>query len=181
MELVLAQPIRRNPEPVGDPGIPTDLSELYDRYGTMVYQAAYRLLQSPEDAEDVLQDVFVKLPDVLRTFSGRGSFDGWIRQIAVRIALMKLRLRKRRAEVPFEIAASAVGDSSQAAGLTDWLTLEKAIAALPPKLRAVFVLKDVEGYSHDDIARMLELTPRASEVRLHRARKLLRKQLERSR
>ncbi len=181
MELVAAQSIERSFGPVGDPGIPTDLSKLYQRYGTTVYQAAYRLLQSPEDAEDVLQDVFVKLPDVLHTFAGRGSFEGWIRQIAVRIALMKLRLRKRRAEVPFEIAASAVHDGSAATSLADRLTLEQAIAALPPKLRAVYVLKDVEGYSHDDIARMLELTPRASEVRLHRARKLLRKRLERSR
>jgi RNA polymerase sigma-70 factor, ECF subfamily len=153
-------------------GQPDALADLYARYASVVHRAAYRLTASRADADDVLQDVFVGLPEALRHFGGRGSLEGWIRRVAVRAALMRMRGASRRREVPLEgTDAPAAGDPS--AGI-DRAVLERALSALPDALRVVFVLKEVEGYSHAEIGRLLGIREGASEVRLHRARKSLR-------
>lgn len=152
-------------------GSPDVLAELYGLYGDMVYRTGLRIVGSREEAADVLQDVFVGLPEALRSFEGRGSLEGWIRQVAVRTSLMRLRALGRRAEVPLDAVAerAAVSPSPIAR-----LTVDEALNRLPPSLRVVFVLKEIEGFEHAEIGRMLGITARASETRLHRARRVLR-------
>jgi RNA polymerase sigma-70 factor (ECF subfamily) len=152
------------------------LAVLYGRYAVAVYRIAYGLTQSRADAEDVVQDLFLGLPRALRSYRGEGSLEGWIRQIAVRTALMRLRSGKRRREDPLEAAPESSGSHSQPAPV-EHIALERALALLPESLRVVFVLKVVEGYEHEEIAELLAITPELSRVRLFRARRELRQLL----
>lgn len=156
------------------------LAELYREYGDAVYDAARRILRSESDAEDVAQDVFVGLPEAVGGFEGRGSFEGWIRKVAVRAALMRLR-RGRRLEGLDQGQSSDSGAARDHAGaVIDRIALERALGELSDPLRLVFVLKEVEGYSHRETARLLGITEGASEVRLFRARKKLRELMSES-
>ena len=161
-------------------GEPLSLAQLYERYGDTVYRIGYRLTGSAADAEDVLQDVYLGLSRALHTYAGRGSFEGWIRRIAVRTTLMKIRHRKRKAEVALSQLPASAAEASTEVSL-DRIELEDAVDALPKALRIVFVLRDVEGYTHIEIGKMLDIGTGASRVRLHRARKILRTYLEKSR
>jgi len=148
------------------------LAELYARHAPAVFTAALRLLGSREDAEDVLQDVFVGLPDALARYEERGAFGAWIRRVAVRASLMVLRRRARKGYEPLESAADVVAGSPEPERT---IAARRAIAALPDPLRVVFVLREVEGYSHAEIAELLGITRTASALRLHRAWKLVRR------
>ncbi len=160
-------------------GEPSAIAQLYERYGDTVYRIGYRLTGSPVDAEDVLQDVFLGLSRALQTYAGRGSLEGWIKRVAARTTLMKLRLRKRKAEVALEHLPPGPAEGSGMSP-TDRMELEDAVDSLPGALRTVFVLRDVEGYTHGEIGEMLGIGIGASRVRLHRARRILRKLLEES-
>ena len=160
-------------------GEPSSIAQLYERYGDMVYRIGYRLTGSPADAEDVLQDVYLGLPRALQTYAGRGSFEGWIRRVAVRTTLMKIRHRKRKAEVALSQLPSGAAELSTELS-SDRIELEDAVDALPDPLRTVFVLREVEGYTHIEIGKMLGVGTGTSRVRLHRARKILRTYLEKS-
>lgn len=155
---------------------PRALEEAYDRYGPMVYETAFRITGCPAEASDVVQEVFLRLTASVQTFSGRGSFTGWLRKVAVRAALMKCRARRRRAEVSLEHASMSL-TRRRAPAPVDSIALEQALATLSPPLRTVFLLKVVEGYSHDEIAESLGIKRGTSEVRLHRARQSLQQQL----
>jgi RNA polymerase sigma-70 factor (ECF subfamily) len=120
-----------------------------------------------------LHDLFVGLPEAIRKFEGRGSLEGWLKRVLVRLVLMRQRAQRRRREVAFDDqtpdrAASRATDESGT------LDLERVLAELPDDLRAVLVLRETEGYSHKEIGVMLGITPGASRVRLSRAIKLLR-------
>jgi RNA polymerase sigma-70 factor (ECF subfamily) len=157
-------------------GDPDAAAALYHRYAPSIHAAAYRLLGSAAEAEDVVHDVFVGLPRALRTFEGRGSLEGWLRQIATRSCLMRLRQRRSRGEVTLE--ASSASASTEPVAVVERLAIERALAALPDQLRVVVVLREVEGYTHDEIAALTGITAKNSMVRLYRARKLLRSLLE---
>jgi RNA polymerase sigma-70 factor, ECF subfamily len=145
------------------------LGALYDAHAAGVYRVALRLLGNVADAEDIVQDVFAGLPRALRSWRGEGSLDAWIRQVAARTALMRLRTQRRRREDPDDHRAVASGGGHP----VERIALERALEGLSPELRAVFVLKVVEGYSHDEIAALLDTTPAASRTRLARARRQL--------
>ncbi len=152
-------------------GDPEALREAYASYGVAVYRIALRLTGSTADADDVLQDVFVGLPEALRGYEVRVSFVGWLRRVAARTALMRMRRRERRREEHLTPEHEPPARSSDD---LDRLALERAIAALPASLRSVFVLKEIEGYPHAHIAELLGIGIGASEVRLHRAKQQLR-------
>jgi RNA polymerase sigma-70 factor (ECF subfamily) len=147
-------------------------AELFRRYAPLVHQVASRMLTAHGDADDVVQDVFLGLPRALRSYRGDGSLEGWIRRVAVRTCLMRLRSRTRRRE---EVLDHEVPGASHVAGsLIDRIALQRALDSLPEPHRVVFVLKTMEGYSHAEIAAMLEITEEASRARLGRARSKLR-------
>ena len=155
------------------------LGELFTQFGDLVYRTALRLTGSRPDAEDVTQELFLRLPVIVAGFAGDADgFPMWLRRVAVRQALTLLRTGRRRREVDVGAIATLVAPATSA---VDRLTINAALARLSMEQRQVFVLKEVEGYTHIDIADLLGITTSASEVRLHRARHALRELLRGSR
>lgn len=155
------------------------LGELFLGFGDDVFRSALRLTGSSADAEDVTQDVFVRLPSALGGFTGPSEMFGpWIRRVAVRQALMHLRSGRRRREVTVEGVANLFAATDDLVGR---LTIAAALQRLSDEHRVVFLLKEVEGYEHREIAELLEISVANSEVRLHRARRELRELLRGSR
>jgi RNA polymerase sigma-70 factor (ECF subfamily) len=150
-------------------GSPDALAALYREHGHALYRLAYRLVGTREDAEDVVHDVFVGLPEALGRYQERGSFAGWLQRVTARVALM----RRRR-----EVALDATLATADRPAAVEGVTLQAAIDALPDRLRCVLVLKEVEGYSHAEVGALLGISAGASRVRLNRAMRRLRKTME---
>jgi len=145
---------------------------LFERYKRAMYTKAYRILNDPDHAHDVLQDAFVEVFRSLNQFRFEASLGSWIRAIVIRQALRKLKLESR-----FE---TLTNEYDQPLAVSDTLTgqqLDAAIRALPNSARAVFLLIEVEGYTHREVAELLGVTEGTSKSQLSYAKKLLRKQL----
>jgi len=151
------------------------IAGLYDRYAAALFRTAYRLTGSAADAEDVVHDVFVGLPEALRRYEERGRLDAWLTRVTVRVALMSARRTKRRYEAPLKEAAAVCDECSDASA--EHAELRRAVMSLPSALRDVLVLKQIEGYSHEEIGALLGITSGASRVRLARAIDRLRRML----
>lgn len=147
------------------------LGALYERHAGLLLAVAFRLLQSVADAEDVVHDVFVGLPEALRRYQERGALVPWLRKITARVALAKTREANRHESVSLADAGELEQRQRDIHGV---ITLEQAMQQLSPSLRAVLVLKEIEGFSHAEVAALLEISVGASEVRLHRAVQALR-------
>jgi RNA polymerase sigma-70 factor, ECF subfamily len=145
------------------------LAELYRLHAAPLFRLARRMTSSVEDAEDVLHDLFVGLPDSIHKYHERGSLQGWLKRVVVRLALMRLRATRRRREVALDEEVP-----TQAADDTVGWDVQRAIETLPDDLRAVLALRQTERYTHQEIAALLGITPGASRVRLSRAVKLMR-------
>jgi RNA polymerase sigma-70 factor (ECF subfamily) len=155
------------------------LGELFIAFGDAVFRAAIRLTGTPADAEDVTQDVFIRLPAALLGFAGTNEqFDPWLRRVAVRQALMHLRSGRRRREVTVDGVANLFAAADDTVSR---LTIDAALARISDEHRIVFLLREVEGYEHREIAELLSISVANSEVRLHRARRELRALLRGSR
>lgn len=154
-------------------GDPEALRRLYDRYGDQVYRLAFRLTESSADAHDIVQDVFLGLPEALRSYAAEGSFEGWLKKVAARTALMKLRRQRMRREVPLQRFIHLLA-GKEGMPTVDRMALERAIAVLPETLRFVVVLREIEGFSHREIAGLLGISRTTSEVRHFRGLKALR-------
>lgn len=154
--------------------------DLYRAHAGRVYALCLRLEADAARAEELTQDVFVHAWERLATFRGESAFGTWLHRLAVNVVLSSRRSAWRRtrrvitADDPaaFERAADAPGPGLR-------LDLDQAIAALPPGARAIFVLHDVEGYQHGEIAVLMGVAEGTSKTQLFRARRLLRKALER--
>jgi len=153
------------------------LSELFHRYADMVFGVAFRISGSSDDAADVVQDVFIGLPEALRNYSEQGNLAGWLKRVAALTALLRERRQKRMSEV-HGTAAVRTPPRSRPSDVVDRISLQSAMDALPEELRHVFVLKEIEGYSHAEIADMLGVSSGASQMRLYRARRILMDLLE---
>lgn len=144
------------------------LGELYDRFAQTLLRIAARLTQSDEEAQDIVHDVFIGLPEALRNYTERGTFESWLKQVTARASLMCLRAEARRREnartAAFDQQAPARSDER-----VEYADLERQVAALPEALRTVFVLREIEGFSHEEIAALLGISVGASRVRLSRA------------
>lgn len=143
------------------------LAVLYAAHGAEVLGTAYRILGNRADAEDTLQDVFVGLPEALGRYREEGKLGAWLRRLTARAALM--RLRRSRRETAFAAGFDRPVSEATGASALDRLAVADALDRLPDTLRQVLLLKEVEGFSHDEIAEMLGISPGASGVRLHRA------------
>ena len=145
---------------------------LYAAHAPAAYAAAYRLCGNAPDAEDVTQELFLALPASLTAYDpSRGALGPWLRRVAVRLALMRMRTVRRRREVDAGSVAELLARDDRA---LERLSIETALARLSEEQRTVFLLKEVEGYEHREIASLLEITVANSEVRLFRARQSLR-------
>jgi RNA polymerase sigma-70 factor, ECF subfamily len=160
-------------------GEPDALRAVYQAHGAALFRLAYRLMGNVPDAEDVVHDLFVGLPEALGRYDERGAFEPWLKTVAARLALMKLRVGRRRHEVDLEQASN--GPVAGTDNAVDRIAVESALSALPEELRLVVMLKEVEGYSHAEVGRMLGINPVTSRVRLLRALRRLRRLLGGSR
>ena len=159
-------------------GSAASLEALYVRHADRLFTIARRLTGSSADAEDALHDLFVGLPELLRRYEERGRLDQWLTGVLVRLVLTRSRTTRRQEAIA---AREAVIDRELQQPVGDpWTTvdLERALAALPDALRGVFVLRQIEGYTHDDIAALLGISSAASRVRYFRALRQLRLLLE---
>jgi RNA polymerase sigma-70 factor (ECF subfamily) len=154
--------------------------QLFVAYRSRIYALCLRMVSEPGAAEDLTQETFVRAWQKLGTFGGRSAFFTWLYRLAVNTVLADLRSQGHWQERLVEGEdsfnqhhASPVRSSAQA------VDLERAIAALPSQARLIFVLHDVEGYRHREIATMTGLAEGTSKAHLHHARKLLRKALSR--
>ena len=151
------------------------LEALYRAFETPVYNLARRMLGSPEDAEDVLQETFLEVVRSIRAYRGEGHLWGWIRQIAASKALMRIRRDRVRAEEAFD---EEVGGGAPPVGIPARVDLERAFERLSETSRAVVWLHDVEGYTHEEIAEQMGKTVSFSKSQLARAHARLRRMLE---
>ena len=156
-------------------GSPDAIGRLFVEHADGLLRLAFRLTASNADAEDVVQDVFVGLPEALRHYEERGSFDAWLKRITVRCALMRMRSAARRPHMTLDDAQQLRATTPD---LDARMSIDRALEQLTPNLRSVFVLHEVEGYSHIEIGSLLGIRPGTSEVRLFRARTLLRATLD---
>lgn len=154
---------------------------LYRRHAGRVHGVIARLVGSQGSrAEDLTQDAFVRAWQALPAFRFESAFSTWLHRLAVNTALMDLRSRRSRPQDDGDEDAFDGLGSADSAGHTTALSLdlERAVASLPPRARAVLVLYDVEGWQHEEIAAQLGMAVGSSKAQLHRARSLLRARLE---
>jgi RNA polymerase sigma-70 factor (ECF subfamily) len=154
---------------------------LYRAHVNRVYSVCARMTGSRTSAEELTQDVFVRAWEKLTLFRGESAFSTWLHRLAVNVVL-----NARKAEGRARSRVEGSGDPEVLEGARssiprhgDRIDLEEAIAMLPPGARQVFVLHDIEGYKHEEIAGMLGVTSGGSKAQLHRARLLLREALAR--
>ncbi len=147
---------------------------IYREYSAAVFTLALRITGHREAAEEVLQDTFMQVLGKLHTFRGEAPLGAWIRRIAANRALALLRSGWRRYALPLERAAEPRAEPAPA----DDSGLEQALAQLSPTARAVVLLHDVEGYTHEEIGRMMGKTKSFSKSQLSRAHRRLRELLE---
>lgn len=155
--------------------------QLYRLHAGRVYALCLRLAGDPVEAQRLCQDAFVRAWERLPGFRGDSEFSSWLHRLAVNVVLSDRRAAGRRGRR--EAAGTGTVAYDEGPAPATWtperLDIEHAIAALPPGARAVFVLFDIEGYGHDEIAAMTGIAPGTSKAQLHRARRLLREALER--
>lgn len=167
-----------------------EFARLVDAYSDMIYRLAVRMLDNSQDAEDVLQETFLKAYRYLPAFDGRSSLSTWLYRIAVNEALMLLR-KHRRAPMSIDEPSEVDGEEQEPLQIVDWCCmpeeelissearqyLDRAVEQLPPGLRVVFLLRDIEGLSTQETAEALNLSETAVKTRLSRARLRLRESL----
>jgi RNA polymerase sigma-70 factor (ECF subfamily) len=152
--------------------------ELYRRNVGRVYALCMRMAGDASLAEELAQDVFVRAWERLGTFRGESAFSSWLHPLTVNVALSERRARRRRvARVMTTDDLTPFEKPTRTSGPEAGLDLEKALAVLPPGARSVFVLHDVEGYRHQEIAEMTGVAEGTSKAQLHRARRMMREAL----
>lgn len=163
----------------------TAFERLYRSHVNRVYSICVRMCGDRSRAEELVQDVFVRVWEKLPLFRGESAFSTWLHRLAVNVVLND---RKSAGRERARAAPDASGDdddgeerygTAPAPLHAERMDLEAAIAALPPGARRVFVLHDVEGFRHEEIAELLGITSGGSKAQLHRARFLLREALNR--
>jgi RNA polymerase sigma-70 factor (ECF subfamily) len=171
----------RNPVPIAlealRRGEPEALAAIYRLHAGSLLRTLVGFLGDASEAEDVLHDLFAGLPEALRRYEERGTLGAWLRRVALRIALQRVRSARRRREVSIG-GLEPLGRRDASEALPARLLVEQALAALPEGLRTVVVLRELEGWSHREIAAFLGLREGAVMTRHCRAMKRLRVALE---
>ena len=161
----------------------TAFEEVYNRHHRRVYSICLRMLQNATEAEDLTQDVFIQLHRKIGSFRGDSAFTTWLHRLTVNQVLMHFRKRNvkfekttEEGETPVQIVGGT--ENPRKMPIVDKIAIENAIAQLPNGYRNVFVLHDVEGYEHEEVAKILGCSVGTSKSQLHKARLKLRKLLQ---
>ena len=162
----------------------TAFEELYLRHNRRVYSLCLRMTQNQSEAEDLAQDVFVQLFRKVGSFRGESAFTTWLHRMTVNQVLMHFRKKKVRDERSSEDEetpdrAEPGTENPNAMPVVDRIALDNAIKQLPPGYRTTFVLHDIEGYEHEEVARIMGCSVGTSKSQLHKARMKLRTLLKR--
>ena len=152
---------------------PRAFEALYGKYTDAMYATALRLTDDPDAALDATHDAWVRAVERLASFEHRSSFRTWLTGILVNV--VRERWRGER-DLPLDVVGE-IAVAEPVALSTDPIDLENAITALPPRFRAVLVLHDVDGFTHEEIAELLGIVPGTSKSQLARARQRVRAQL----
>ena len=152
---------------------------LYERYHRRTYSLCLRMTSNPTEAEDLTQEVFIQLFRKIGSFRGDSAFSTWLHRLTVNQVLMHFRRRSVKnektsndGEIPEQIVP---GTENQARmPVLDRIALTRAVEELPPGYKSVFILHDVEGYEHEEVARILGISVGTSKSQLHKARLKLR-------
>ena len=168
-------------------GVPDAFEYLYKAHCRRVYGLCLRIIKNRAEAEDLTQQVFLQLFRKISTFRGESGFSTWLHRVTVNIVLMHMR-RKKTCEVPAEDlqghplngeGSSEHGSSDTSMfGAIERLNLMRAIRKLPSGYKQIFLMHDVIGYGHSEIAGLLGCTTGSSKSQLHKARKRLRQLLQ---
>jgi RNA polymerase sigma-70 factor (ECF subfamily) len=167
-----------------------EFARFVEAYSGQVYRLALKMLQNPQDAEDILQETFIKAYKALPKFEGRASLSTWLYRIATNEALMFLR-KKRPAQVSVDEPLENDEGEERPRQIIDWCclpeselmsteaqaNLDRSVEQLPESLRTVFLLRDIEGLSTRETAEVLDISESAVKTRLSRARFRLRELL----
>jgi RNA polymerase sigma-70 factor (ECF subfamily) len=162
---------------------------LYDLHKRRVYSLCLRMTANAAEAEDLTQEAFLQLFRKIGTFRGESAFSTWLHRMAVNVVLMRLR-KKNLPIVPLDDPLETEEETSKKepgapdlklTGAVDRLQIQRAVDDLPPGYRTIFVLHDVEGYEHNEIAELVGCSIGNSKSQLHKARMKLRDLLKTSR
>jgi RNA polymerase sigma-70 factor (ECF subfamily) len=155
----------------------------YQRHNRRVYSLCLRMTQSAPEAEDLAQEVFIQLFRKIGSFRGDSAFTTWLHRLTVNQVLMHFRKRSvkmekttEEGETPVQIVAGT--ENPLHMPVVDRIALDSAIAQLPNGYRTVFILHDVEGHEHEEVARILGCSVGTSKSQLHKARMKLRRLLK---
>jgi RNA polymerase sigma-70 factor (ECF subfamily) len=165
-----------------------DFQSIVEKHTDLVYNVAYRMMNNAQDAEDITQEAFLSAYRSWASFRGGSSVSTWLYRITVNACLMRLRKEKRARALTetgykdvyvIDLAADPSGSPERTAINSELREeMERAIASLPPDLRAAVVLRDIQELSNAEASDALGITISSLKTRLHRGRVLLRKQLE---
>lgn len=147
---------------------------LYDQYKSQMYTLAYRITGNFEDAEDVLQEGFLKVFRSIESFRGDSKAGTWIHTIMARTALARVKSKMQFTDM--EIVTEVADESNYLSVESEYL--EKAILELPDGYRSIFTLYEIEGFKHREIADMLEISENTSKSQLHKAKRMLQNKLK---
>ena len=144
---------------------------LYRRHAARTYALCLRLTGDTQDAAERVQDVFVRAWERIRSFRGDSAFTSWLHRLTVNVVLQDMRsTRRREARIMLDDTATAFAPEVPT---DERIDLDAALLRLPPGARVVFVLHDIEGYSHDEIASLLGNAPGTVRAQLWKARQML--------
>lgn len=156
---------------------------LYDKYSGRVYSLALRMCGNNDIADDLTQEVFIKVWESISSFKGESAFYSWLHRICINCFLMKLRSDKNYEKKISESFNNSEGNSEGNLLMIAYtnddysLDMEKAIQKLPSQAKLIFILFEIEGYKHKEISQMLNIEEGTSKAHLHKARKILREEL----
>jgi RNA polymerase sigma-70 factor (ECF subfamily) len=171
----------------------TDFASIYRNYRRRIYFQCFCMLHDPTDAEDATQEVFLQLFRKVHTFRGESSFSTWLHRLTTNCVLMEIRRRRHRFHetVPREISMNAgMGNAVMDAALDtiqapstptlERISIVNALSQLPKGYQRIFELHDVQGYTHEEIGKLLGIKGGTSKSQLHRARLRMRRLLQTS-
>jgi RNA polymerase sigma-70 factor (ECF subfamily) len=158
-----------------------DFERIYRLYEARVYRLCLHMVGNTADAEELTQDTFLQVFRKLDTYRGESAFSTWLHRVAVNVVLMKIRKNRGRVETPLDqVFETEEGgeiqmnearvDDPRLVATVDRLSLQRALLNLPVRQRLAFVLHDVEGYTHEEIAGLVGCTVESSKYQTHTAR-----------
>ena len=146
--------------------------QLFERHQRSIYGLVWRLAGDSNLADDLTQEVFIKLWDVLASFRGESKFSTWLHTVATRVAISELRKQRNWQHLQLT-DANDYAEQLTHEEAPDLSTLDRLMLRLPPQTRAVFVLHCLEGLRHEDVAQELGIAVGTSKAQVHRARSML--------